>query len=124
MKRIKCACLVKKENNKLLLVRVRDNKHWYLPGGKIEQDEKASETLKRELLEELNIKLIPESIQYLYTVTGPAYNEKAVVDLVCFSADWEGKIQPKAEISEVSWIEYKDKNLLAPAVLELIKNWD
>ncbi len=38
--------------------------------------------------------------------------------------DWEGKIQPKAEISEVSWIEYKDKNLLAPAVLELIKNWD
>jgi 8-oxo-dGTP diphosphatase len=116
---------LKKENNKLLLVRVRDNKHWYLPGGKIEQDEKASETLKRELLEELNIKLIPESIQYLYTVTGPAYNEKAVVDLcVCFSADWEGKIQPKAEISEVSWIEYKDKNLLAPAVLELIKNWD
>jgi ADP-ribose pyrophosphatase YjhB (NUDIX family) len=124
VKLIKCACLVKKENNKLLLVRVRDNKHWYLPGGKIEQDEKASETLKRELLEELNIKLIPESIQYLYTVTGPAYNEKAVVDLVCFSADWEGEIQPKAEISEVSWIEYKDKNLLAPAVLELIKNWD
>lgn len=124
MKLIKCACLVKKENNKLLLVRVRDNKHWYLPGGKIEQDEKASETLKRELLEELNIKLIPESIQYLYTVTGPAYNEEAVVDLVCFSADWEGEIQPKAEISEVSWIEYNDKNLLAPAVLELIKNWD
>jgi ADP-ribose pyrophosphatase YjhB (NUDIX family) len=124
VKLIKCACLVKKETNKLLLVRVRDNKHWYLPGGKIEQDEKASETLKRELLEELNIKLIPESIQYLYTVTGPAYNEKAVVDLVCFSANWEGEIQPKAEISEVSWIEYKDKNLLAPAVLELIKNWD
>ncbi|MEK7019259.1 NUDIX domain-containing protein [Bacillus sp. FSL R9-9410] len=90
----------------------------------MEQDEKASETLRRELLEELNIKLIPESIQYLYTVTGPAYNEEAVVDLVCFSADWEGEIQPKAEISEVSWIEYKDKNLLAPAVLELIKNWD
>nr|WP_269808200.1 NUDIX domain-containing protein [Bacillus pretiosus] len=121
---IKCACLVKKENNKLLLVRVRDNKHWYLPGGKIEQDEKASETLKRELLEELNIKLIPESIQYLYTVTGPAYKEEAVVDLVCFSADWEGEIQPKAEISEVSWIEYNNKDLLAPAVLELIKNWD
>ncbi|MBE7097451.1 NUDIX hydrolase [Bacillus cereus] len=124
MKRIKCACLVKKENNKLLLVRVRDNQHWYLPGGKIEKGEIASEALKREISEELNIKLIPKSIQYLYTVTGPAYNEKALVDLVCFSADWEEEIQPKAEISEVDWIECKEENLLAPAVLELIKSWD
>ncbi|WP_319805980.1 NUDIX domain-containing protein [Bacillus cereus] len=105
-------------------MRVRNNKHWYLPGGKIEQNETASETLERELFEELNIKLIQGSIQYLYTITGPAYNEEGLVDLVCFSADWEGEIQPQAEISEVTWINYKEKNLLAPAVLELTKHWD
>ncbi|MGR5913176.1 NUDIX domain-containing protein [Bacillus cereus] len=38
---------LKKENSKLLLVRVRDNQHWYLPGGKIEQGEIASEALKK-----------------------------------------------------------------------------
>lgn len=84
------------------MVRVRDNQHWYLPGGKIEQGEIASEALKREIREELNIKLIPKSIQYLYTVTGPAYNEEALVDLVCFSADWEGKFNLRQRL--VKWI--------------------
>ena len=73
MKRLSCACLVEQRGGALLLVRVRDNEHWYLPGGKIEQHESAESALQRDLHEELGIALVTESIGYLYTVVGPAY---------------------------------------------------
>jgi 8-oxo-dGTP pyrophosphatase MutT (NUDIX family) len=57
---LKCACLVALNNNSLLLVRVRDNQKWYLPGGKIEPNETAEQALIRELSEELNIQIIPD----------------------------------------------------------------
>ncbi|MEH6887998.1 NUDIX hydrolase [Priestia megaterium] len=120
-KLIKCACLVKQLENKLLLVRVRNNKHWYLPGGKIEEFELAEDALKRELSEELNIDLLDKTIKYLCTVTDQAYGEDALVELVCFTADWKGSIYPSAEISEAEWIDITNEHLLAPAVIKLVK---
>ena len=67
MKPLACACLVDQRGDELLLVRVRDNAHWYLPGGKIEPHESAESALQRELQEELGVTLVPESIRYLYT---------------------------------------------------------
>ena len=46
---LRCACLVAVRDDRLLLVRVRDNALWYLPGGKIEPSELPEETLIREL---------------------------------------------------------------------------
>ena len=55
MKPLRCACLVAEEGDRLLLVRVRQNEHWYLPGGKIEEGEQPRDALRRELEEELGI---------------------------------------------------------------------
>jgi len=65
---IRCACLVATRDQKLLLVRVRDNIHWYLPSGKIESDETPEAALVRELSEELNIVVLNDTIKYLYTI--------------------------------------------------------
>lgn len=89
---LKCACLVARQGECLLLVRVRQNLHWYLPGGKIEDHELPEAALQRELAEELDIELIPASIRYLYTVTGPAYGLAGDVELICFSAQWDGQV--------------------------------
>ncbi|EGL17802.1 NUDIX hydrolase [Paenibacillus sp. HGH0039] len=120
-KRIRCACLVKRDGTRLLLVRVRDNERWYLPGGKIEEGEDPEAALKRELKEELNLDLLPESISYLRTVIGAAYKEDAQVELVCYEADWNGQIAPCSEISEAGWIEMDRHELLAPAVVDLVR---
>lgn len=120
---LKCACLVAVENNALLTVRVRNNTHWYLPGGKIEPEEAPAAALTRELQEELGMTLLPDSIEYLYTVTGPAYGQEGEVELVCFSGRWEGDFAACAEISEAAWISLDCQHLLAPAVQILCRDY-
>lgn len=120
--RIRCACLVAEQDGKLLLVRVRDNRHWYLPGGKIEPGESAEAALCRELQEELGIGLDPASVRYLYTVVGPAYGQAGEVELVCFSGRWQHAPAPHGEITEVEWLDWRNADLLAPAVQILCRD--
>jgi 8-oxo-dGTP pyrophosphatase MutT (NUDIX family) len=100
----------------LLLVRVRQNQHWYLPGGKIEPNETPQSALQRELREELGIQLDPDSITYLYTVVGPAYGESGLVELMCFSGQWRGELQARGEVSEAEWLDCSETTQFAPAV--------
>lgn len=116
---LKCACLVAQRGNTLLLVRVRQNEHWYLPGGKIEHHESPQSALQRELDEELGIQLEHGSIKYLCTVVGPAYGQPGNVELVCFAGRWSGEPQARGEVSEVRWLELTDTSKFAPAVQRL-----
>lgn len=118
---IRCACLVI-ENipSEILLVRVRDNQKWYLPGGKIEQNEEPNQALIRELYEELGVLININDLQYLTTVIRPAYGVDDNVELVCFTANSIGEINPQAEISEVRFVSWQnERELIAPAVLML-----
>jgi len=113
---VKCACLVAVKDERLLLVRVRANEHWYLPGGKIEADESPESALERELNEELGIVVERSSIRYLYTVRGPAYGQPGEVELVCFSAIWMNSLRALGEISDVQWLDRRERDRFAPAV--------
>ncbi len=118
---IRCACLVVENSPaEILLVRVRDNQKWYLPGGKIEADEAPVEALIRELSEELGLVLNVNELSYLITLIGPAYGVDDSVELVCFTAQAIATLQPQAEISEVKFINWQtQRELIAPAVLKL-----
>jgi 8-oxo-dGTP pyrophosphatase MutT (NUDIX family) len=116
---LRCACLVDVQDERLLLVRVRENEHWYLPGGKIEPGESPPNALRREVLEELGLVLLPETIRYLYTVVGPAYGQAGEVELVCFSARWQGEPRPLGEIRDVQRIGIEQSSAFAPAVQAL-----
>lgn len=118
---IRCACLViENEPSEILLVRVRDNQKWYLPGGKIEQNEEPIQALIRELDEELGVLFNINDLHYLTTVIGPAYGVDDNVELVCFAALKLGEIKPQAEISEVRFVSWQnERELIAPAVLVL-----
>jgi 8-oxo-dGTP diphosphatase len=120
---LKCACLVTLNQTGLLMVRVRDNQHWYLPGGKIESGESAEQALIRESLEELSIHIIPDSIKYLTTTIGPAYQQEGLVELLCFSAQWKNQISPCAEISEAAFLGITQRDLFAPVVSQFCDEW-
>ncbi|UBH12858.1 NUDIX hydrolase [Macrococcus armenti] len=121
----KCANLVHMKDGKLLLVKVRENEHYYLPGGKIEAGEDDRTSLERELREELSLQLDQEYMQYLYTVTGPAYPDiDKTVELRCYRYDGDiGDIQMNSEITDVKYIDINEKEKLAPAVNKLIEEY-
>src|SRR5690349_13560218 len=118
---LRCACLVDRRDDALLLVRVRDNERWYLAGGKIEQDETPEATLCRELHEELGVELVQGSVRYLYTVVGPAYGRSGEVELVCFEAEWLGEVRPRGDVSEARWLDFSEMAMFAPAVQKLCR---
>lgn len=120
-----CANLVHMKYGKLLLVKVRENEHYYLPGGKIETCEDDRTSLERELLEELSLQLDKENMLYLYTVIGPAYPDTdKTVELRCYRYIGDiGEIHMNSEITDVKYIDINEKEKIAPAVNKLIEEY-
>jgi 8-oxo-dGTP diphosphatase len=113
---IRCACLLVERHQEVLLVRVRDNAHWYLPGGTIECDESAEAALIREIDEELGVTIDPASVIFDRRVVGPAYGRAGTVELNCYRARWIGTLTPCSEISELGWFGHDDSERVAPAI--------
>lgn len=118
---IHCACLLEKTNDAIMLVRVRDNELWYLPGGTIEENETAEEALVREVDEELNVRIDTSSIEFDRIVVGPALGREGDVELKCYRAKWYGEVEANAEVSEVSFVGFEQVQKMAPAVKLLVK---
>jgi 8-oxo-dGTP pyrophosphatase MutT (NUDIX family) len=117
-----CACLVSLRDDRLLLVRVRDNEKWYLPGGKIEPGETAEGTLLRELREELTVDLSPLGLRPVTVVEGPAYGRPGTVRLNCFESSEQFVPVPGSEISECAWLGPDRFGVFAPAVQILYRH--
>lgn len=103
-----------------MLVRVRDNALWYLPGGTIEAGETAEQTLMREIDEELGVAIDEQSMKFDRCIIGPALGWDGDVELNCYRARWTGDIKPTAEISEVAFIGYQQADKMAPAIKILV----
>lgn len=115
--------LVHVEAGRLLVVRARNKKAFYLPGGKIEPGESPADALRREMREELGIGL--EQPRVLKRYVAPAYGEGegAMVDMTCFTADLLGTPQPTSEIAELTYVtrsEYREHVETAPAIHEVL----
>lgn len=96
------------KDNKLLLAYSKNKKAWYLPGGKIDQGEDTLMALQREILEELNVVLVPERITYYCHITAPAYGEKdnIIMEQDCFLYELKEDIHPNNEIEDIKYFDY------------------
>lgn len=96
---------LQQNEQKILCVRSKGKGKFYLPGGKIDAGETTQQALIREIAEELNICLIPESIQPAFTIQEKAHGlANALVNMQCFLADYHGHLQPCNEIAEMQWM--------------------
>src|SRR5690606_35752559 len=80
---------------------------------KRETGESDQVTLIREIKEELDIDIIPSSIQFYGTFRAQAHGraDGVVVQMKCYSAEFEGEIKPSNEIDKVDFFDYSQKNL-------------
>ncbi|MCK6065700.1 MULTISPECIES: NUDIX hydrolase [Microbacterium] len=104
------AAVIVDAEGRLLLVRKAGTTAFMQPGGKPEPGESPSETLSRELAEEVGVSVAPADLSSLGTFTAAAANEPGfVVVAEVFAADI-GEQHPAvgAEIAELRWVGADD----------------
>ena len=111
-------------NGAVLSTRSRGKDRYYFPGGKREAGETDTESLVREIREELTVEIDPASLRYAGTFEAPAHGHPAgvLVRMSCYYAHYAGTLQPAAEIEEVTWLTYRDRDRVS-AVDQLIFDW-
>ncbi|MEO1514188.1 MAG: NUDIX domain-containing protein [Bacteroidota bacterium] len=111
-----------KEIDKIALISIKDGKilstrsfgkdKYYIPGGKREDQETDEQTLAREIWEELMVRIVPESVNYVGTFTAQAdgYKKRTTVKMTCYNASFSGTPKASSEIEEVKWLQYVDRD--------------
>lgn len=87
---------------------------WYIPGGKREEGENDIEALAREVREELSVDIKSDTAK-LYGIFEAQAHGKAegmIVRMTCYQADFDGELQPSAEVEKMAFVGYdwKDKS--------------
>ncbi len=100
MLRVAAAAVV--DDGRLLLVsKSAAPRVFYLPGGKPDDGESATECIRRELREELGTE--PASLEFLETVRAVAALEQVPMTMDVFLATLDGAPAPAAEIASLAW---------------------
>ncbi len=104
------------EDKRLLSTRSSGKDIYYIPGGKRERDETDQEALVREIKEELDIHLQEETIEFFGQFEAQAHGkpEGTIVRMLCYTAAFTGGIRASAEIEEVAWLQYADREKTSP----------
>jgi len=108
------------QDGKLLVVRKRtadDRTEYIMPGGRKEGYETDQETIERELLEELQVRVI--SIEHFGSFDEIAVFENIPIHIEAYSVTISGTPVPSSEIKEYIWIDrdYAASGILLGSVL-------
>jgi 8-oxo-dGTP diphosphatase len=124
MKIIDKLAWIELKDGKILSTRSKGKDVYYIPGGKREPGESDAVALMREIKEELSVDLIENTLSFIENFEGQAHGhaEGILVKMQCYSAAFSGEIRAAAEIDEVIWLEYTDRNKVSP-VDKIIFDW-
>ena len=95
------------QNSKLLLLKGIGYEELWTPGGKIKFKETDEECLRRELKEEINVKLIKTKFFKQYSEKSFYDPDEEVIEKV-YITTINGKLKPNAEIEKIIWITKDD----------------
>jgi 8-oxo-dGTP pyrophosphatase MutT (NUDIX family) len=96
---------------RVLVVRSHGRDLFYLPGGHREPGESDTETLVREIDEELRAAISPASMVHFGTFEiGEGHPGHGPFRMICYTADHRGELIPSREIAEKAWFRYADRD--------------
>ncbi len=120
--KIATACLLD-DAGRLLIVRKQGTQLFMLPGGKIEHGEAPLDALKRELQEELGLKMESSSLQSLGHFSSRSANEPDHwVEAEIFLGHAQSAVTAQAEIEALAWLDLNAQHRceLAPLLREQV----
>jgi len=103
------------KNKSILSTKSFGKDKYYIPGGKRELGESDEQALLREIKEELSIHLDKGSLQFVAVFEAQAHGhqEGTMVRMTCYISGYSGEIKAAAEIEEIRWLNYADKNVVS-----------
>ena len=106
---------IRLKDGQILSTRSKGKTAFYIPGGKREAMESDLETLIREVKEELDVRIIADSVKYMGTFIAQAdsHPQGVSVKMTCYFADYEGVLKASSEIEEIKWLNYRDMDLVS-----------
>ena len=123
MNHLNSVAWIYEKNNKILCVKSKGKDKFFIPGGKLENQESNELALKREIKEELSVTLNVESITKLFTIEDIAYGIKDTnLSMHCYKATYTGDLKANSEIEFVRWLNLDNISLCAPAAQKAMKN--
>jgi 8-oxo-dGTP diphosphatase len=104
------------KDGKLLITLSYGKDTWYIPGGKREEGESDIQALTREVKEELNVDLLPETIKQYGVFEAQAHGkpEGVKVRMRCYTANFTGKLLAGAEVAQLDFFAYDQKRRTSP----------
>jgi 8-oxo-dGTP pyrophosphatase MutT (NUDIX family) len=112
------------KERRVLGTRSKGKDTYYIPGGKRENQESDHQALTREISEELNVRLLPNSLKFLGQFEAQAHGkpEGVKVKMTCYTGEYEGEIQASCEIEELYWLKHRDRDKGSPVDV-IILDW-
>lgn len=103
--------LIYLHNKRILHTRSKGRDVFYLPGGEREKGESDVQTLMREVREEMQVELIPDSMSFVGKFRAQAHGKPkgTIVQITCYMAGFKGDPVPDSEVEEIAWLAYEDK---------------
>ncbi|MDQ0714045.1 8-oxo-dGTP diphosphatase [Streptomyces luteogriseus] len=100
----------------VMATRSHGRDRFYLPGGHREPGESDSETLVREIDEELRATIDPGSMVHFGTfeIGDP---EHGPFRMICYTADHRGELTPSREIADKAWFRYADRDRVSDGLV-------
>jgi len=125
MRIIKKVALAVFKDKKML--QVRTNKHekiFFTLGGKFEEGEDDLACLKREVKEEIDCEIEPNSIKFLKEFEDVAHGyEDTLLNVRLYEGNLIGEPKPSSEIVEIKYMDSKDKENLSVIAKRTIFPW-
>lgn len=107
--------LIAIKDRKLLGTLSRGKDTWYIPGGKREEGESDTQTLVREIREELAVEIDPLSLQLFGVFEAQAHGKPKgiMVRITCYQATFMGNPKPSHEIKKIQYFSFEDRHLFS-----------
>lgn len=114
-KKIDKIAFIEIQEGKILSTRSKGKTKYYIPGGKREKSESDQQTLIREVAEELNVVITPNTAIHIgnFSAQSDGAKEGINVLMTCYKAKYTGQLKASSEIEEIRWLNYSDLDIVS-----------